>query len=166
MNVNFFAIDVASWREMVREAIGSDSKLQIELLPMLTHVNDAEEGLYWAKEYNIPKQQWPWAIVFAEEQSNAFIYISYACVSKNSFLILQFVENEGGASTSKDENSEAGSSSTEDNTHYHVLKLPRESIKVIDNGHLFEDFLDNGLKCVNIVGLDLEWKPSFGKNNT
>ncbi|XP_020281688.1 exonuclease mut-7 homolog isoform X2 [Pseudomyrmex gracilis] len=137
------SLNVASWREMVREAIGNDTKLQIELLPMLTHVNDAEEGLYWAKEYNIPKQQWPWAIVFAGEQ-----------------------KSEEGASTSRDEHSEAGSSSTEDNIHYHILKLPRESIKVIDNGRLFEEFLDNGLKCVNMVGLDLEWKPSFGTKQT
>lgn len=51
----------------MREAIGGDIKLQKELLLMLINVNDAQEGLYWAREYRIPKQEWPWMIVHAEE---------------------------------------------------------------------------------------------------
>lgn len=53
---------------MVREAIGNDIKLQKELLLMLINVNDAQEGLYWAREYRISKQEWPWLIVHAEEK--------------------------------------------------------------------------------------------------
>lgn len=63
---------------MVREAVGNDAKLQTELLSMLINANDAQEGLYWAKEYEIPKDEWPWAIVHIEEQNaprNVFIYI-------------------------------------------------------------------------------------------
>lgn len=63
---------------MVREAVGNDVKLQTELLTMLINANDAQEGLHWAREYEIPKDEWPWAIVHMEEQntqSNAFIYI-------------------------------------------------------------------------------------------
>ncbi|XP_072755515.1 exonuclease mut-7 homolog [Anoplolepis gracilipes] len=138
------SLNVASWREMVREAIGDDIKLQKELLLMLINVNDAQEGLYWAREYRIPKEEWPWLIVHAEEGEE---------------------ENEegaqggnDGASTSREENWEP----IEDNINYHVLKLPRESINVVDNGRLFEEFLDNGLRNVSVVGIDLEWKPSFG----
>jgi len=54
---------------MVKEAVGNDTKLQTELLTMLINANDAQEGLYWAKEYEIPKDEWPWAIVHIEEQS-------------------------------------------------------------------------------------------------
>lgn len=53
---------------MVREAIGNDIKLQKELLLMLINVQDVQEGLYWAREYRIPKQEWPWLIVHAEEE--------------------------------------------------------------------------------------------------
>ncbi|EGI70405.1 Putative exonuclease mut-7-like protein [Acromyrmex echinatior] len=93
------SLNIASWREMVREAVGNDAKLQTELLM----VNE-------------------------------------------------------GASTSRDKTWEP----SEDNVNYHILKLPRENIKLVDNGRLFEEFLDNGLRDVNIVGIDLEWKPSFG----
>ncbi|EFN66105.1 Probable exonuclease mut-7-like protein [Camponotus floridanus] len=139
------SLNVASWREMVREAIGNDVKLQKELLLMLINVQDVQEGLYWAREYRIPKQEWPWLIVHAEEEEVEEEEEGAQGVSD-------------GASTSRDENWEP----IEDNINYHTLKLPRESINVVDNGRLFEEFLDNGLKNVTIVGIDLEWKPSFG----
>lgn len=131
------SLNIASWREMVKEAVGIDAKLQTELLTMLINAGDAQEGLYWAKEYEIPKDEWPWAIVHIEEQSAQMV-------------------NEG-ASTSKDETWIAN-----DNVNYHVLKLPRENVKLVDDRRLFEEFLDNGLRDISMVGIDLEWKPSFG----
>ncbi|XP_067212530.1 exonuclease mut-7 homolog [Linepithema humile] len=132
------SLNVASWREMVREAVGDDRKLQVELLLMLVNANDEKEGLYWAKQYQIPKEEWPWAILHEEEYNGERV--------------------NDGASTSREENYEL----TENNSNYHVLKLPRESINVVDNGRLFEEFLDTGLRNVSMVGIDLEWKPSFG----
>lgn len=132
------SLNIASWREMVREAIGNDVKLQTELLTMLINANDAQEGLYWAKEYEIPKDEWPWAIVHVEEQSAQMV-------------------NEG-ASTSK----EKTTWEPNEDVNYHVLKLPRENIKLIDDRRFFEEFLDNGLRDINMVGIDVEWKPSFG----
>ncbi|KYM94459.1 PREDICTED: exonuclease mut-7 homolog [Cyphomyrmex costatus] len=132
------SLNIASWREMVKEAVGNDAKLQTELLSMLINANDPKEGLYWAKEYEIPKDEWPWAIVDVEEQNASLI-------------------NEG-ASTSRDKTWEPN----KDNVNYHILKLPRENIKLVDDRRLFEEFLDNGLRDVHIVGIDLEWKPSFG----
>jgi len=46
--------------------------------------------------------------------------------------------------------------------NYYTLKLPRERIKMIDNRRLFEEFFDNVLKDITMIGIDLEWKPSFG----
>jgi len=61
-------IGVASWREMVREAVGNDAKLHTDLVRMLI-ASDVQEALYWAKEYDIPKDKWPWAITYADEQN-------------------------------------------------------------------------------------------------
>lgn len=66
-----------------------------------------------------------------------------------------------GASTSRGKTWDP----SEDNINYYVLKLPRENIQLIDDRGLFEKFLDNGLRDINMVGIDLEWKPSFGNNN-
>ncbi|EFN78697.1 Probable exonuclease mut-7-like protein [Harpegnathos saltator] len=133
------SLSIDSWREMVREAVGNDPTLQANLLSMLVNVNDEKEGLYWAREFKIPKNQWPWHIVHAEEQED------------------QDGENiSEGASASSEK-----SWLSEDHVNYYVLTLPRDRIKVIDNRRLFEEFLDNGLKGINMVGIDSEWKPSF-----
>lgn len=51
---------------------------------------------------------------------------------------------------------------TEESVNYHELQLSRDSIKVVDNLQSFEAFINEGLKNVHIVGIDSEWKPSFG----
>lgn len=64
---------------MVREATGNDRNLQANLLLMLINIDDVEEGLYWAIEFNIPKNQWPWAITFAQEQNIQSMFLSLFC---------------------------------------------------------------------------------------
>jgi hypothetical protein len=36
---------------------------------------------------------------------------------------------------------------------------------MIDNRRLFEEFFDNVLKDITMIGIDLEWKPSFGNRS-
>lgn len=79
-----------SWREMVKEAVGNDATLQASLVSMLVNFNEIQEGLYWAREFDIPKNQWPWDIVHAEEQdedSNTIINI-LTFVSEKVYIIL------------------------------------------------------------------------------
>ncbi|XP_076171130.1 exonuclease mut-7 homolog isoform X2 [Ptiloglossa arizonensis] len=138
------SLSTASWKEMVQEAVGDDRKLQLYMIKTLINLRIAKEGLYWAKEFNIPKDQWPWALLseaehFGDEGINE------------------------GASTSRGEMSDWEGS--DDSANYHELKLSRNSIKVVNNLRSFEDFLD-GLKDVCVVGIDLEWKPNFGTKKT
>lgn len=52
----------------MKEAVGDDAKLQAELLTMLVNINDVQEGLYWARKYEIAKEKWPWVIANAEKR--------------------------------------------------------------------------------------------------
>ncbi|XP_015429829.1 PREDICTED: exonuclease mut-7 homolog [Dufourea novaeangliae] len=63
-------LSLESWREMVQEAVGNDRNLQLNLIRLLINVRDATEGLYWCREFNIPKEQWPWAISYEAEGIN------------------------------------------------------------------------------------------------
>lgn len=68
----------ASWKEMVEDAVGNDQALQLSFIRMLINAKDSSEGLYWAKKFNIPKEQWPWALLYEEEQSeNQGTFITY-----------------------------------------------------------------------------------------
>lgn len=51
-----------SWREMVREAVGTNDMLQLDLVRQLYSMNENMEALYWAQAYDIPKGQWPWGL--------------------------------------------------------------------------------------------------------
>ncbi|XP_043248920.1 exonuclease mut-7 homolog isoform X1 [Colletes gigas] len=139
------SLNTASWKEMIEEAVGDDRQLQLDMIKMLINANDNKEGLYWARKLNIPKEQWPWAISYEADH----------------------IEIEGineGASTSRGEMSDWEDS--DDSINYHELKLSRDCIKVVNNVQSFEDFLNNGLRDVRIVGIDSEWKPNFGTKQT
>lgn len=135
------SLSTESWREMMQEAVGNDRKLQLEMIKLLINVNDANEALYWARELDVPAEQWPWAVSYlAEEELNGV---------------------NAGASTSRREYC-----GEEELMKYHELALSEDSIKVVNDLKSFEEFLDNGLRDVTIVGIDSEWKPSFGTKRT
>lgn len=149
---------------MVQEAVGDDRKLQLYMIKTLINLRIAKEGLYWAKEFNIPKDQWPWALLSEAEhfgdEGNLFLCFNIFLLITYNFIKLCFQGINEGASTSRGEMSDWEGS--DDSANYHELKLSRNSIKVVNNLRSFEDFLD-GLKDVCVVGIDLEWKPNFGK---
>nr|XP_031846660.1 exonuclease mut-7 homolog isoform X2 [Nomia melanderi] len=136
-----YSLSLESWREMALETVGNDTNLQQELIRMLINVRDAREGLYWTKMFKIPIQQWPSEILYEAKHMKS-----------------------EGASTSKGEAYDW--EVTDESANYYELHLPRDSICVVDNSQKFEEFLDNGLKGVSVVGIDLEWKPTFGTKQT
>ncbi|XP_045462079.1 exonuclease mut-7 homolog [Harmonia axyridis] len=126
-----------SWKEMVQEAIGEDQDLQRDLLHQLNYYNDLAEALKWAHFYNIDRENWPSNLrVFADDR------MSPARVRGNS------------QSEYWDE--------PQPSIEYHKLNLEVDAICLVDSAGSFQDFLDQGLKDVDIVGIDCEWKPSFG----
>ncbi|XP_033311571.1 exonuclease mut-7 homolog isoform X2 [Bombus bifarius] len=137
------SLSTASWREMVEDAVGNDHTLQLATIKMIMNAKDAAEALYWAKKFNVPREKWPWALIYEEEQNE--------CESINE-----------GPSTSKMNDLNIDN----DPMNYHELKLSRDSIKVVNDLCSFAEFLDNGLRDVSIVGIDLEWKPCFGTKQT
>ncbi|XP_043287012.1 exonuclease mut-7 homolog [Venturia canescens] len=129
-----------SWREMAREAVGTNEKLQLELVKQLCSMNDNEEALYWAQTFDIPKNEWPWVIrdIETTESSNGKGHRASGSTEENWDELVDFMAD------------------------YHALRLPRERVTVVDNPQSFNEFLRGALTGVQIVGIDAEWKPSFG----
>ncbi|XP_076286281.1 exonuclease mut-7 homolog isoform X2 [Lasioglossum baleicum] len=132
------SLSLDSFREMVQETVSQDENLQNDLIRSLINVRDGKEGLYWVRRFQMPKEQWPGPIVYEAELAEAN-------------------ENSEEASTSRVEET----SDWDNCENYHELRLPRDSITVVDNAEKFENFLDCGLRNVGIVGIDTEWKPNF-----
>lgn len=47
---------------MVRETIGDNEALQLEIVASITQCGDPEEALHWAQYYNIPGHKLPPAV--------------------------------------------------------------------------------------------------------
>ncbi|XP_046996046.1 exonuclease mut-7 homolog [Schistocerca americana] len=127
-----------SWREMVREAVQDDVRLQEELIVLVNLANDPEEALYWTNYYNIPQSKWP---------ENVRIY------SQERKLRLQREKSE--------ETEENWDNSL---ITYHQLALPFDSIIFVDSDEKLQLFIESVKKNHNMhrIGIDCEWKPRFG----
>ncbi|XP_034947539.1 exonuclease mut-7 homolog [Chelonus insularis] len=122
------------WREMIHETASNNPNYQVELVTTIANY-DAEEALYWARVFNVPKNQRPWVVQDLEELSK---------------------------SHNTNDNVDQNPSSQEADSIYHTLKLPRESIILIQNPTALEEFIHYQLTQITLVGIDSEWKPNFG----
>jgi len=59
-----------SWREMVREAVGDNEDLQLELVEGVNISGDLQEALYWANTYGIPKHKRPYNIQMLQDEAS------------------------------------------------------------------------------------------------
>ncbi|CAH1105749.1 unnamed protein product [Psylliodes chrysocephalus] len=133
-----------SWKEMVQEAVGDEEELQKELVYQVAQYGDLSEALKWAHHYNLDRKDWPYSVRMLDEnpdgnraQQKAF---QQEYISWDDELVEQ----------------------TEAPVEYHKMALPTTGIVLIDDPQKFENFLDMALQDVYIIGIDCEWKPSFG----
>ncbi|KAJ9597339.1 hypothetical protein L9F63_011810 [Diploptera punctata] len=134
------------WREMVREAVGDNKELQVELLVLVNSSGDPQEALYWANIYGIPKQRRPYNVQILQEEGH-----------------LDFGYEEGATALADDNDDEYTSEVWDDDVshvQYHRFPLSHSSILLVDTRKKFEEFLSY-IKGVPMVGIDAEWKPHF-----
>ncbi|KAF7279834.1 hypothetical protein GWI33_006692 [Rhynchophorus ferrugineus] len=123
-----------SWKEMVQEAVGDDEYLQKELVIGVAQYGEPAEARRWALFYNIDKNEWPHSVRTLDESK---------------------AEN-------PDDTAECEEERPKKTEEYHKYSLPLDTIVLVDTTEKFESFLDAGFQGVDIVGIDCEWKPSFG----
>ncbi|KAF5299708.1 hypothetical protein FQA39_LY11503 [Lamprigera yunnana] len=130
-----------SWNEMVREAVQDDEHLQQNLIGFVTSYGDLEEALRWAHFYNVDRMYWPHSVRMYSDNPN---------------------QNRHQQQNYKSINADEDWDCEPQPIKYHQFKLPISSVHLVDNITSFEYFLYTGLQDINIVGIDCEWKPSFG----
>lgn len=134
-----------SWREMVREAVGDNEDLHLELVQSVNNSGDPQEALYWANAYGIPKHKQPYNVQPLQEKAS--------CSQQQGAEALICNVNQEEETWDDDLTK----------VHYYELRLPQDDIYVVDTGEKFKMFLDYiKLRNVSMVGIDSEWKPFFG----
>ncbi|XP_018564099.1 exonuclease mut-7 homolog [Anoplophora glabripennis] len=133
-----------SWKEMVQEAVGDDEELQKELIYQVAHYGDTSEALRWAHFYNIDRKDWPYNVRMLEENPDG---------NRPQQRMIQ------SETDSWDDEIQAP-----EPVEYHKFPLASSDVYLVDSPLGFESFLDTGLQEIDIVGIDCEWKPSFGSH--
>lgn len=135
------AIGDESFKEMVHEAVQNDKYLQLELVLLAAQYGDTETALHFALLYGIPKHDWPY---------NVRMYVDNPNNERH--------QQQQPANLFEEENWDEPVQQVD----YYKLNLPIGNICLVDCHTEFNNFLENNLKHAHIVGIDCEWKPSFG----
>ena len=150
-----------SWRELAREEANKSKALQLDLITKISTAGDLDEASYWAQLYKIPAEECPLALQLKlENLDKANESISEKSDSSNS---LNESWNVGVVSPTP-RKSKRHSLSFMRKDEYLSLKLPAESIVLVDTKPKFLDMLSY-LEQHLLIGFDSEWKPSVSNDN-
>lgn len=127
----------ASWKEMVCEAVGTNTTLQQDFLNELLWMNDYDNALRFAMKFGLPDQQWPRCLRSFRAQ----------CGQQR----VQELLRSWNLSCDQD-----------DPTKYLPFTLDLlEDVQMVDNADSLYNCIQV-IKCYDVVGIDAEWKPTMG----
>uniref|UniRef100_A0ACB8F0A7 Uncharacterized protein n=1 Tax=Sphaerodactylus townsendi TaxID=933632 RepID=A0ACB8F0A7_9SAUR len=125
-----------SWADHVQCTIGNNPLLQEKLVQLLVGYNHLNAAATWALHYNLPEERLPWSV--AEE-----------------LKALQSQE--------RDTTKQKGANCEEwRKDHYYQLPIPRENVLFLSTWEEVQKCTDYVLQPGQVVGIDMEWRPSFG----
>lgn len=129
-------VSYKAWEDLVKDTLDQNPDSLLAFVDVLSEF-DCNEAVKWLTMYNIP-------------------YDSYPSNVKNQLTPQDnlFVDD----NESENWDIEPGPSQS----NYYKLKLSNSNIIIVDNTETFYMLTQNALNDFKIVGMDAEWKPSFG----
>ncbi|XP_070531738.1 exonuclease mut-7 homolog isoform X2 [Ptychodera flava] len=126
-----------SWDELMENAVGDNEWLQEQLVEAVLTYNDIEAAVKWARHFNIPTERLQSRVVEAMETP---------------------IEKGG---ESQDDVTDSCSEEIQSDQFY-KLSIPFENIEIIDSAESLQKCAEILFKPGTIIGIDSEWRPSFG----
>lgn len=136
----------SNWEDLVPDAVGNDSELQKELVMSLACSGDLPAAKRWFTRYDLPTQDFPESI----QQSLTYPSPCAAAASEN------WEDDATPDSTEVDAQRES---------KYYRLNLSNKDIVIVDDVASFDECLTDVCQQ-KMVGIDAEWKPSFGMHKS
>ncbi|XP_056289107.1 exonuclease mut-7 homolog [Pseudoliparis swirei] len=129
-----------NWSDHVQYVVADDFELQIQLVEMLMKYCGLHKACQWSLRYNIPKNRLPWSI-WEMQQS------------------LPPEQQQIGPSGSA--KPEEWRPSRSDCQNFYQVPLTRDKVHFVDSPEALQRCRNTVLKA-SIVGVDMEWQPTFG----
>ncbi|NWH83782.1 MUT7 Exonuclease, partial [Aegithalos caudatus] len=125
-----------NWGDHIQSTVGDSRCLQEHLVQLLLRHCDARGAAHWARRCQVPPEMLPWAV--AKELQKLHIQDRVEEVTK---------ADNHESSQKKD---------------YYQLPIPRENIHFLQTWEETRQCWEKVLQPGQVVGVDMEWKPSFG----
>nr|XP_033817660.1 exonuclease mut-7 homolog [Geotrypetes seraphini] len=123
-----------NWTDHIQSTVGENRWLQEQLMNLLLRYCDMETVAWWAVHYSLPKESLPFRV--AEEMQNLKILNRLEGYDHSDFQ--------------------------EEKKSYYQFPLPREKVHFLQSWEEMGLCKEEVLKPGQVVGLDMEWRPSFG----
>uniref|UniRef100_A0A7M4EXH0 Exonuclease 3'-5' domain containing 3 n=1 Tax=Crocodylus porosus TaxID=8502 RepID=A0A7M4EXH0_CROPO len=125
-----------NWTDHVQSTVGDNRWLQEQLIHLLVSYCDLNTAARWAFHYNFPKENLPYGV--ADELQRLKIQER-----------LIFLKEENILNCLKKKN-------------YYQLPIPRENIHFLQTWDEMQQCREQVLQPGQVIGIDMEWRPSFG----
>ncbi|XP_062612527.1 exonuclease mut-7 homolog isoform X2 [Saccostrea cucullata] len=135
-----------SWEDMVQNAVGDNETLQLELVEQLLCYNEVKASAKWANFYNLPDDKL--SIPVREERKR----------------LAEGLGSEPAAGPSEESWEDELMPVDDMEAYYYKLKLDPSNIQFVDTKEKYQEFISVVSKPDNVIGVDSEWKPSFGNS--
>uniref|UniRef100_A0A8C8RHW1 Exonuclease 3'-5' domain containing 3 n=1 Tax=Pelusios castaneus TaxID=367368 RepID=A0A8C8RHW1_9SAUR len=125
-----------NWVDHVQNTVGENRWLQEQLIQLLVSYCDLNTAARWAFHYRLPEETLP-------------------CGVTGGLQKLKVQERVEDAETGVDDYEET-------RKNYYQLSIPRESIHFLQTWEAMQRCKEEVLRPGRVIGMDMEWRPSFG----
>ncbi|XP_075041510.1 exonuclease mut-7 homolog isoform X2 [Mixophyes fleayi] len=125
-----------NWTDHVQNTVGENRWLQEQCISLLCRYCDLEMVGHWALKFGLPKEALP---------QNVADILQDLCIQE------QLSESENNTDHSQARKN-----------HFYQLPIPRGRVHFLQNPAELSQCRDTVLKDGQVVGVDMEWRPSFG----
>ncbi|XP_019396049.1 PREDICTED: exonuclease mut-7 homolog isoform X1 [Crocodylus porosus] len=125
-----------NWTDHVQSTVGDNRWLQEQLIHLLVSYCDLNTAARWAFHYNFPKENLPYGV--ADELQR-----------------LKIQERVEDAERTDDYEEDR-------KKNYYQLPIPRENIHFLQTWDEMQQCREQVLQPGQVIGIDMEWRPSFG----
>ncbi|KAM3600282.1 uncharacterized protein V6R79_020819 [Siganus canaliculatus] len=134
-----------NWRDHIQYVVADDPELQIRLVEMLVTYSGCQKASQWSLRYKIPRNRLPYGVW--EMQQSLPPELQQICVS-DSAQPEDWIPPESHCQK------------------FYQVPLSQDKVHFVDSPESLQRCQNIVLKEGSIVGLDMEWQPTFGCNST
>ncbi|XP_034047943.1 exonuclease mut-7 homolog isoform X2 [Thalassophryne amazonica] len=129
-----------SWSDHVQTVVADDLELHVQLVQMLVHYCGLQKAAQWSLRYNIPRCRLPFGVWDTQQSLSA---VQQLCLS-NSTKIEEWKPSQSHCQ------------------RFYQVPLTKDQVHIVETPEGLQRCQDIVLKEGAIVGVDMEWQPTFG----